>query len=174
MFFLTIENSKGRIFEISGYNQESIRRYVFKTLQKHPHIDSIFVDTINNPFLVPNDAIYLKICTFQDLIKLLSCFEEDKEPDLIILEDIKTLKNCPDFRTAIFEITKESTKHEYNILFLNQFVYNFKKEYSKKKYMPLYNSIFKQYAFVRGICISENELYTKKKKPAIFFSPVLF
>ncbi len=157
-----LDKSNGRLFELSGYADEKIKEYLRCTLADTNYI-VLYIDTahmLTEP-LVP-DMLYSKLYKYDDILNLLTMSEN--QPDLVILDNFYNIADKPRIPFTFFNIQRIVSQQRYNLLFVNQFVYNFGPDKHKQKYVPQYDLLYRKYCSFRQIVYDKDKAETTLNK----------
>lgn len=171
----TLRKSNGKLFEVSGYDDAKIKEYLAGVFSDTDDI-ILYIDTahtLTEPF--GKNILYTSLYKYDDILTLLSGKEE---PDLIILDNAYNIADAPKFSFLLFNIARLVSKHRYNLLFVNQFVYNFNDRVDHKKYVPQYDNLYRTYCTYREIVYDKTHVTTtlnkKPKQDTMSISSLLF
>ena len=156
-----LETVSGSLFEISGYEDRNIKSYLARSLKEYAGV-ILYIDTahtLTEPIL-PN-MLYTQDYRYLDILEIL---DNEPEPDLIILDNLYNIADKPAVPFTLFNISRIVSQHTYNLLFVNQFVYNFKEDKKIRKYVPQYDRLYRKYCSFRQIVYSPVSVRTTLDK----------
>lgn len=156
-----LETASGLLFEISGYEDRNIKSYLARNLKEYTGV-VLYIDTahtLTEPILP--DMLYTKDYRYPDILEIL---DNEPEPDLIILDNLYNIADKPAVPFTLFNISRIVNQHTYNLLFVNQFVYNFKEDKKIRKYVPQYDRLYRKYCSFRQIVYSPVSVRTTLDK----------
>lgn len=156
-----LETVSGSLFEISGYEDRNIKSYLARCLKEYAGV-VLYIDTahtLTEPILP--DMLYTQDYRYPDILEIL---DNEPEPDLIILDNLYNIADKPAVPFTLFNISRIVSQHTYNLLFVNQFVYNFKEDKKNRKYVPQYDRLYRKYCSFRQIVYSPVSVRTTLDK----------
>lgn len=156
-----LETVSGSLFEISGYEDRNIKSYLVRSLKEYAGV-VLYIDTahtLTEPILP--DMLYTQDYRYPDILEIL---DNEPEPDLIILDNLYNIADKPAVPFTLFNISRIVSQHTYNLLFVNQFVYNFKEDKKTRKYVPQYDRLYCKYCSFRQIVYSPVSVHTTLDK----------
>ena len=156
-----LETVSGSLFEISGYEDRNIKSYLARSLKKYAGV-VLYIDTahtLTEPILP--DMLYTQDYRYPDILEIL---DNEPEPNLIILDNLYNIADKPAVPFTLFNISRIVSQHMYNLLFVNQFVYNFKEDKKTRKYVPQYDRLYRKYCSFRQIVYSPVSVRTTLDK----------
>lgn len=154
--------SSGKLFEVSGYDDANIKLYLKDTLSETDGI-VLYIDTahtLTEPLV--SDMLYSDIYKYDDILKLLAM--NGPQPDLVILDNFYNIANKPKTSFAFFNIARIVSQRHYNLLFVNQDVYNFGPDKEKRKYIPQYDKLYRKYCSFRQVVYTKEAAKTTLNK----------
>ena len=156
-----LETTKGKLFELSSYEDLKIKKYLKRELSD-TDMAILYIDTahmLTEPIV--KSMIYCDLYDYRDIIKLLSLNEE--QPDLIILDNFGDIANKPRESFALFNMSRIVSGKKYNLLFVNQVIYNFGYDKESRRYIPQYDKLYKRYCSFRQIIYGDTAKTTLNK-----------
>lgn len=147
-----ILHPSGAIAELYGLSDDMIRKYAHQTIRDND-ICILYVDNarlIHDHELDGISGLHTSLFDYADLIELLTIVDGADIP-LVIIDNFYNVQNRPKRMGYFFNaVQTQALKHQYNVLFFNQMMNNFKyPELSHVPYIPLYGSNFAKYASLR-------------------------